>query len=361
MTNLISATLRDRAEGDIHIERLLSAVHTGARRRRQRRLTMSACAVVAVAALAAAGSVATSGTRDAPASPAPGADIPRPAVVEGSAVASFTPTVLGSDPTLFHLDVTGLDGWGAVQWSSRTAYEEISGMATETGGQFSIEASQTRQQLPGLAGEITPTEVKGLPAEAVRATPAVDGSVTYPPRGNHAVRWEAVPGIWVQVVVMAGPEAAMRIAERVRLDRTFRCALPFRLTGLGDQVRMIKCDVWFTGVYRLGGAYLTNAPTDGDYREYYVGVGRPERDPVPNETIGGRAVRVEPGDATPPGTRPGARDLTNASIEYPYESRVAYFYPFFTTVDDPFLRSLVPAFEPVTDPDPRAWPQSPLR
>lgn len=349
MTDLISAALRERADGDIHIERLLAAVHAGARRRRRWRITATASAVVAAVAVAAAGSVAVSGTGGAPVRPAastsPG-EIPRPPVMAGVPVASFTPTALGSDPTLFHLDLTGLAAWTGLSWSSRAGYEELRATSPEVGGELYVEASQSRDKLSALTGQVSAAEVNGLPAELVRTARPTDGD---PPRGGYAVRWEPVPGVWAQVVVPFSPDAALRVAERVRLDRTLRCALPFRFSGLGDRVQVIKCETSFSGGRTFGAVWLS----DGDAQaEYYVTVLPPATNPTtPTETIGGRAVAVVPANAGPGGF---------PHLEYPYDGGTASFHPFYTTVDDPFLRSLVPAFVPVSDPDPQTWPRSPL-
>jgi hypothetical protein len=352
MTEMIAAALRDKAEGDIHVERLLSAVHTGVRRRRRRNLLGTACAVVAVAVLAAGGGVVSSMTRGAPVRPASVGDIARPPRVDGAPVASFTPSSLGSDPTLFHLDLTGLSGWGILRWSSRAGYEDLRGFSADAGGEFYIEASQIRDKLSGQGGEISPTEVNGLPAEAVRITMPAGGFSRGEPRGTSAVRWEAVPDLWVQVVVPGGPEVAIRIAERVRLDRTYRCAVPFRLSGLGDKVRVIKCETWFSGGQALGGVWLNKGAQTVDYTEYYVGIGRAEPTKQPTESIDGRAVAVFPAET-------GVIGAT-ARIEYPYGGGVGYFFSYYTTTDDPFLRSLVTAFQPITDPDVNTWPRSPL-
>jgi hypothetical protein len=269
-------------------------------------------------------------------------------------VATFSPTVIGADPTLFHLDLAGLDGWSNLAWSARTGYEDLRGFSADAGGDFLVEAAQQRDKLSGQAGEIGYTTVNGLPAETVRVTQPTPGQTSAPlnpPNARSALRWEAAPDVWVQVVVPADLDVAMRIAERVRLDRTFRCAVAFTLAGLSDQVRVVKCEVTFAGSRVLGAVWLNNGPQNVDYTEYYVGVGWPDTAPVPTETIGGRAVAVVPGD-NPPGTPP--------RIEYPYDGGVGYFFPFYTTLADPFLRSLVPAFEPVNSTDPRDWPRSPL-
>ena len=352
MTDIISAALRDRVEGDIHVERLLSAVHTGVRRRRRRRLFGTAFAVVAVGALAAAGGVVFSGTRGAPVRPASVGDIARPPRVDGAPVAAFTPSSLGSDPTLFHLDLTGLDGWGTLRWSSRPGYEDLRGFSADAGGEFFVEASQVRDKLSGQGGEISPTEVNGLPAEAVRIT-RPDGSFNpNAPQGTSAVRWEAVPDVWVQVVVPGDSKVAMRIAERVRLDRTYRCAVPFRLTGLSAQVRVVKCETWFSGGEALGGVWLNNGSESVDYTEYYVGIGRAAPTKPPTESMGGRAVAVFPAEKNVIGA--------TARIEYPYDGGVGFFFPFYTTIDDAFLPVLVTAFQPITDLDVNTWPRSPL-
>jgi hypothetical protein len=107
---------------------------------------------------------------------------------------------------------------------------------------------------------------------------------------------------------------------------------------------VVKCETSFSGSFALGGIYLADGQRPV---EYYVGVDRPTRTPTTTDTVGGRAVAVVPSGST-------------AHFEYPYEGGVASFYPFFTGLDDPFLRSLVPAFQPVTDPDPQTWPRSPL-
>lgn len=358
MTERISAALREKADGDVHVDRLLSAVHAGVRRRRRHRILGAACAVVAAAGLAAGGLAVFPVTGDAPATPArPEFDMPRPPLVEGAPTAVSAPSVLGSDPTLFHLDLTGFDlvhpeRGHELAWSARAGYEDLRGWSPDAGGNFSVEASQSRDKLTGQAGEISSTEVAGLPAEAVRLAPGTGN--TNLPAGANALRWEAAPGVWAQVVVDGGPEAAMRIAERVRLDRTFRCAVPFRLTGLPDRARVIKCETWFASGRFFGGAWVGNGgPAAVDNPEYYVAVVFRSSGPEPaNETIGGRAVTLYPGAG-----RPGS----TARIEYAYDTGVAVFYPFYTTTDDPFLRSLVPAFQPVTDSDPAAWPRSPLQ
>src|SRR5206468_2278431 len=67
MTDTISAVLREHAEGDIHIERLLGAVRTGALRRRRRRTVLtSGVTMLALLLVAVAG--ATPGRRSAPSS-----------------------------------------------------------------------------------------------------------------------------------------------------------------------------------------------------------------------------------------------------------------------------------------------------
>ena len=117
MNETISAALRDHADGDIHIERLLGAVHAGARRRRQRRVAVVGAALAVVVVLASV-SAATPVPRSTPVG---GPVLTRPPLVAATSAAD-SPEVLGADPTLFHLDLVGLTDWRALAWSVRPGH-----------------------------------------------------------------------------------------------------------------------------------------------------------------------------------------------------------------------------------------------
>jgi hypothetical protein len=62
MDEMIATALRERAEGDVHVERLLDAVRAGVRRQRRRRFLVGCGAAAVVATLVgAAGAVALPG------------------------------------------------------------------------------------------------------------------------------------------------------------------------------------------------------------------------------------------------------------------------------------------------------------
>jgi len=114
MNETISAALRDHADGDIHIERLLGAVHAGARRRRQRRVAVVGAALAVVVVLASV-TAATPVPRSTPVGgPAP----TRPPLVAGTSAAD-SPAVLGADPALFHSTSSGSPSGG--HWPGRSA------------------------------------------------------------------------------------------------------------------------------------------------------------------------------------------------------------------------------------------------
>jgi hypothetical protein len=337
MNETISTALRDHADGDIHIERLLSAVHAGARRRRQRRLALACGAVVVAALVGVTGAVSTRQPATI-AGPALEAAIPRPPHVERVPAAADAPEVLGADPSLFHLDLTGLTGWTYLSWSSRRGHEELA-VTMESGDQVLIEADRDRGRLRRRDGRTWAVTVGGKPAEAVAAG------------ASHMIRWQPVPGIWAQVDAIGDVDMAIGFAENLWLDRVYRCAVPFRLDRV-TSVRMIKCETYYTADEdtdrwtAAGGVWFTIG--DGG-PEYQVAVGKSEQPIVVNDTIEGRAVEV----VEPTGNK-------TLEIRYPYDGRTAYFWAFYGPVDPGVVRSLVAGFSPITDEDQHAWPRTPF-
>jgi hypothetical protein len=339
MNEIISAALRANADGDIHIERLLDAVHAGARRRRQRHLALACGAVVAVVLVGLAG--VTASRRPATiGGPPPVPALPRPPRVERVPTAVGSPGVLASDPTLFHLDLSDLSGWKNLSWAA-TRNQETLDATTESGDQVQIEAGRDRGQLSRHDGTATAITVGGKPAEAVAAG------------GSHVVRWQPVPGIWAQVDAPGDVGVAIAVAEKVRLDRVYRCAVPFRLDRVVS-ARMTKCTTYFTGEdagrwSTSGGVWFT---IGAGGPEYQVAVGKGDPSIAVNDTIQGRAVKV----VQPTGGNPALLE-----IDYPYDGRTAYFWVYYGPMDQGVFRSLVAAFAPVPDGDPHTWPSSPFQ
>jgi hypothetical protein len=339
MNEIISAALRENADGDIHIERLLSAVHTGVRRRRQRQLALGSAAGV-VLVLASLAVVLSSRQPATIAGPAPTATFPRPPQVEHLPTAADSPSVLGSDPTLFHLDLSDLSGWKALSWASRRSQEMLS-MTMQSGDEIQIEAAPERNQLDPSDGTTTAVTVGGKPGEAVAA------------HGSHVVRWQPMPGIWAQVDAPGEVETAIAVAQKVTLDRVYRCAVPFRLTRV-TPARMTECATYYvadgnTGRWSASGGVWFTLTAGGP--EYQVAVGAADPSIAANDTIEGRPVRV----TQPTGGYPALQE-----IDYPYDDRTAYFWVFYGPLDEAVFRSLVAAFVPIPDEDPRTWPSRPF-
>jgi hypothetical protein len=339
MNDTIETVLREHADDDVHIEHLLTAVHAGVRRRRQRRAVLTGAALIVVAALAG-----VTGATPAPRTVSPGAGwdvaVARPPVATGQPTAAKAPHVLGESPSLFHLDVVGSAvpaDWSALSWSSQRGREELL-IDTQSSGQLMVEVDHDVSRLIARSGESSRLTVRGKAAEATSAP------------GWYAVRWQPVPGLWAQASSTADLDAAIDLAGRVRLDHVYRCAVPFRLSGPAS-ARLVKCQtttfvdgrspaatVWF----RVG----TAAP------EYEVSSYADQPATVTNDTLAGRAVQIN--HPQPTGGEP-----LGLEIIYPYGERTGFFWGFYGP-DEAALRSAVTGFSPVTSEDPRSWPSSPF-
>jgi hypothetical protein len=336
MNETISAALRDHADGDIHIERLLDAVHAGARRRARRRRSLQAFgAVVVVAALVGVTGTVFERRQGQTVADQEAADgIPRPPRVTGAADAVRRPAVIGSDPTLFHLDASGIADWTYLQWASWSGGEQMS-VGLESGGQVDVVATRSPDWFQSGAAIPSPVRVNGVPADLVEG-----------PRGP-AIRWQPMPGVWVEVFARYDLDLAIDFAQTLRFDRVYRCAVPFRLVGLAS-ARMLKCSVdMYPGHINAATVWFQIGDAEA---EYQVAVGRP--DPISaNDTIGGRAVEV---------SKPTDVAELEGQIRYAYEGGTAYFWAYYGPIDEAVFRSLVTAFTPVPDGDPSAWPSNPL-
>lgn len=338
MNETISSVLREHADGDIHIERLLGAVHAGARRRRQRRLALAAGAVVVAALVGVTGVVFTRQSNPV-AGPTQDGGFPRPPTVERPSRLPGVPQTLGTDPTMFHLDVAGLDGLTYVSWSSRSDGHEELAVTTASRAEVLVEANRDPERLRPLNGTTSATMVGDKPALSGEAG------------GSRLIRWQPLPGIWAQVVAAAleaeiEVRAAADVAAKLRLDRAYRCAVPFRLRGV-DAPRLRKCTTYYavdedTGRWvPAGGAWFTVGQDDMEYQVVVVDKADPRV--VVNDTVDGRAIEV----------------FGPTEIRYPYAGRTAYFWSF-GAVRPEVLRSLAAAFLPVAEEDQRSWPSSPF-
>jgi hypothetical protein len=343
MDEMIATALRERAEGDdVHVERLLGAVRAGVKRQRRRRFAFGCGAAAAVVTLVGvAGAVALPGREPGAGAGAPAeVELPRPPSAGNVATAADSPEVLASDPGLFHLDLVGLSGWRWVAWSATRSFEELTAEASASGGHVNIVAARDPVWLGDWdIAAATKAAVGGQPAETAERS------------GSHVVRWQPRPGIWAQVQASGSPDIAISVAEKLRLDRVYRCAVPFRLAG-PTVPPTVKCSTDFVleddGVTATAAGTVWLRQRDGD-TEYQVAVGRSPSDLAVNDAIEGRSVQVidPPADASAP-----------PEIRYPFDGRTAYFWQF-GPGPPAVLRSLVSAFTPVPGRDPNAWPGAP--
>lgn len=340
MNETISAVLHEHAGGDIRVEALLDAVHTGARRRRQRRLArLGGAAVLGVVTA----TVIVTARVPSPAPPvevgAPPVAFPRPPSAPLAPTLARRPEVLGSDPALFHLDVSGLAGitdFSGVSWSSQTGHEELA-VVKQADDLVRIAVDRQRDRLDVHTVATWPVRVGDQAAEATSTG------------RSFAVRWQPLPGVWALVEATESIQLAIDLAERLRLDHVFRCAVPFRLVGLAS-ARVVRCGTYLPadGTRGWGQAWVRLGTS---HAEYQVAIANDDAPVVPNDTVGGRPVQVTQAS----GSRP-------FEVRYAYDGRVAYVWVWPDgPVDPSAVASIVAAFTPVSGDDPRAWPDSPLR
>ncbi|GIJ43199.1 hypothetical protein Val02_00850 [Virgisporangium aliadipatigenens] len=261
------------------------------------------------------------------------------------------PEVVGSDPTLFHLDVADLRGWSSVAWSSgRNGHEELVAETSE-GGEVRIELSRDPQTLAQRGGVTGSAMVWGNTAE----------TTDYGDR--HMVRWQPAPGLWAQVRSGVDAADALRIAESVRLDRVFRCAVPFRLVGF-EATTLVKCATHFTVLYARGSPKPTVLPIAlGPWGEVWLSIGG---DPQTEYQVamtqaqvaasGMPAQRITrvPARMTPPPSP------AKAGWEVPAGEATAYVWGF-GAPDEAVMTALVGAIRPVDDVlDMESWPTGPF-
>ncbi len=339
MNDTIAEVLRAHADDDVHVERLLSAVHTGVRRRRQRRAALTGAALIVVAALAG-----VTGATAVPRTASPTAErdvtVSGPPSVTGRLTVAKAPQVLGQDRSLFHLDVAGATvpgDWWALSWSSRNGHEELL-IDTQSDDHLLVEADHDASGLSSRDGESRRLTVRGRPAAATSVP------------NWYAVRWQPVPGVWVQVTSTADIQAAIDLAVRVRLDHVYRCAVPFRLSAPAS-ARLVKCQTT---------AYVDGTPPAGTiwFRigaatpEYQVSSYADQPAVATNDTVAGRAVQLNHHFAS-------ATNPVELEIIYPYGRRTGFFWGYYGP-DEAALRSAVAGFTPVTAADPAAWPSTPF-
>lgn len=382
----ILRAIRHRADGGVHVERLLDgARRKGVRRRRIRRTAQAtgvAAAVLAVAIAALPLSAAEGPGRpgdgqlgaSVPGSPDAGKARPEPsASTDPSPLAGIRPPVAtGAKPLtgggsagadrLLHLDVTDPDVNG-LRWRSGPNWESLS----VTRAHSSPNAFNQYEILVG-ASEAALAEANAAEGEALPGTPTteeltVNGRPAKLARGGDATRyatlqWQPAAGVWAQLLVIFGDVPAgtaatdragvLEIAEWTRFDRVYRCPARFRLAWSPAGTEQVSCALALisrdTGIEAGSGGRFrtTNATFDIEVgRDETAGAANAVR---PNVTVSGRAIEAHGGAARH--VRDGLMlELTSGT----------------PSIGQDVAARVVAGIEPVTSTDLGTWPNDPLR
>ncbi|MEV6928746.1 hypothetical protein AB0M46_30235 [Dactylosporangium sp. NPDC051485] len=363
---MVADTLTQVVSDDVHVERLLNGARaSGIRYRRRRRLTIVAATALAVAAVGTAGALAAAmlpATGNMAAAPTPITDAPSapPSVRPTATAADLTQTMTQlpalppaadapsalSDPAqvgrplLIHL---GLDVLPFpvrnVQYLASSDGERLylQGKAAT----LTVRLSRSTTDFEPLAGTQQPVVVNGHPGKF-----AYDESHS----GIGTLRWRVANGLWLQVSGSLDRTAALAVGNGVRLDRTYRCAVPFRLPSTPAGTRVESCTMtMYAGPAR--GAGLTIA-TGGSYVTFTTDSGYGAAIREPNETLGSRPAEVieHPGDKGRPileiNFAPEADTMVLMTAEGSYNGSV--------------VRELAATLQWLGGSDPATWPENPV-
>ncbi|MEW1585038.1 hypothetical protein AB0283_06265 [Micromonospora vinacea] len=305
MTDLdqrIDQTLRERAEGGVDTDRLLSAAVTRGRARVRRRRTAAGTALGAVAVLGlgvAIGPVRLPGS--GPDVVMPGLGLPANAPVsvvppraDGVPGAAARPDLIGADPRVLHFGFAP-DKVRYLSWSAQGGVETA--QLDVNGHTVTLELSASTEALPRRA--------QGLPAELVPdlvTNGVFDGSVSRA-KGPYGVtvwlrHWQPAPGVYARASVVADDERALfDVAATLRLDQAHGCTGPLRLTDLPAGAQLRSC--WMV-VGTFPAAYAVMLQVRDDERGpaltvelQYAGATVTDK-PAANRTIGGRPAHFDP-------------------------------------------------------------------
>ncbi|WP_433126832.1 hypothetical protein ACQPWW_28750 [Micromonospora sp. CA-240977] len=302
MTDLdqrIDQTLRERAEGSVDTDRLLTvAVSRGRARIRRRRTT--AGTVLGVVAVFGAG--VTIGpvqlSASGPHVVIPGLGRPSGAVeavtpprLDGVPGAADRPDLVGADPNVLHFGFAP-DGPRYLSWSVQSGVE----MA-----RLDIDGRTVTVELAASADAL-PMRAQGLPAlvpELIRDG-VFDGSVSHA-EGPYGVlawlrHWQPAPGVYARASGSGPDERGLfAVAAALRLDQAHRCGGPLRLTALPAGAQLTRCEVTVAPFpAAFGVVMMVSGNTPGAIQvqlQYADSIAENRTDA--NRTIGGRPAHVD--------------------------------------------------------------------
>lgn len=188
--------------------------------------------------------------------------------------------MVGADRGLFHLDLEEISGgFYRAQWESSQGWEDLR-LSFSDGNLIDVMLSPSLSYLAPLNAP-HPTTVGGRPATA-----AVDLSDGH---RSSLVRWQPEDGLWAQVTGAHDEAAALSVANAVRIDRVYRCAVPFRLGTVPSGTEYQECDLtlYANGAFQAVGAIVGTS-------SWWLELGVIESGgPPPTTTLAGRPAYVQ--------------------------------------------------------------------
>ncbi|MER7004508.1 hypothetical protein ABT297_15870 [Dactylosporangium sp. NPDC000555] len=363
LDRVVTEALARVADDDVHVERLLAAARAGGiRHRRRRRVAIVAGTAFSVAvagtAIALTAALLPTTADGMPAAPPATIAAPSPAPSAKSTTAAAPPKMTAppllppadgppsalSDPAqvgrpwLVHLGMDALPFPASVVQYHTSADGEW--VMIQGGSMLTVRLSRGTTDFEPLTGAQRSVVVNGRSGTFAHDSRSGDGTL----------RWRLANGLWLQVYGQLDEAAALAVANSVRVDRTYRCAVPFRLPSVPAGTKADSCGMTF-----FGGPSRSTATTiaiGASYVKFTTERGDGPATAAANETLGGRPARVleHPGD----GGRPileiqigmGGGTTLSMVAEGSYKGSA--------------VRELAATLQWLGGDDPAAWPDNPL-
>jgi hypothetical protein len=237
----ITSALRERAEGETDVHRLLRGSRALGRRRQLRRRAATGTALALVGLVGFAGLTGTDLGRLPGTAAAPSVAAPLPPRADGVPGAAQRPDLVGTDPKVLHL---GVDTRKAryLGWAVYGGANQVESIRLSVGGgpPVLVEVSRSAQQVDELL-------LDGIPAEQGVVPVTFDGAVRQFRNGAGGLvkAWQPVPGLYARASLVGDTDRG-KLAETVdalRWGEARRCDAPLRLSALPEGARVIACSV----------------------------------------------------------------------------------------------------------------------
>ncbi|GGO08798.1 hypothetical protein [Micromonospora parathelypteridis] len=295
----IDQTLRERAEGSVDTDRLLTVAVSQGRARIRRRRTVAGIVLGVVAVLGAGAAIGPVKLPESgPGVVLPGPGLPADPVVrvlppraDGVPGAAARPDRVGADPDVLHFGFAP-DGPRYLSWSVQSGVEMA---RLDVGGRtVTLELAASADALPRRA--------QGLPAlvpELVKDG-VFDGSVSHA-EGPYGVmvwlrHWQPAPGVYARASVNGADERDLfDVAAALRLDQAHRCGGPLRLTALPAGTQISRCEVTVAPFPAAFGVQMVvSGPTPGGIQvELQYATSITDSRTGGNRTIGGKLALID--------------------------------------------------------------------